>query len=414
MAGTPPRVYSVSQLTSQVKDALEARFPDVWVAGEISDLSQSHAGHLYFSLKDGQAQIRGVMWAGTAGRLPFRPQDGLAVVCRGAVEVYAPRGTYQLIVRQMEPQGEGALQLALRQLQARLAQEGLFDPRRKRPLPPFPRRVAVVTSPTGAAIRDFLEVVRRRWPGLHVTVVPARVQGPGATAELVRGLDWAQRLQPPPEVIVLARGGESLEDLWSFNEEPLVRAVFAARIPVVSAVGHEIDVTLCDLVADVRALTPTEAGERLVPSREQLLVDVGRWRGRLAAALRQRAARARQILVSLEERRCFRRPYDRLHEAIRRVDEWDARGAAAMRARLRRGREQLLSAAQRLAALNPLAVLTRGYSVTWRGADGRVVTDARELHVGDEIRTQFAMGQVRSRVVEVEGPPADTARESTS
>ncbi len=250
---------SVSQLTLLIKESLETEFPAVWVSGEVSDVAKPQSGHVYLTLKDKQAQIRGIIWRTVAARLKFDLRDGQEVVCRGGLDVYPPRGVYQLIIRQIEPLGVGALQLALRQLHQRLAAEGLFDPSHKQPLPRFPQRVAFVTSPTGAAIRDFLEVARRRWSGVQVLVIPAKVQGAGAAADIVRGIETANRLADPPDVLVVGRGGGSLEDLWCFNEEPVVRAIYASRIPVVSAVGHEIDVTLSDLVADVRALTPSEA-----------------------------------------------------------------------------------------------------------------------------------------------------------
>jgi exodeoxyribonuclease VII large subunit len=398
MADTERRALTVSQLTAQVKDALEVRFPDVWVSGEISDLSQSHAGHIYFSLKDAQSQIRAVIWASTAARLKFKPRDGMAVICRGGVEVYAPRGSYQLIARQIEPQGEGALQLALRQLHEKLSREGLFDPRRKRRLPAFARHIAVVTSPTSAAVRDYLEVVKRRWPTMRVTVIPARVQGVGATDDLVRGIALATRLEPAPDILVVTRGGGSLEDLWSFNEEPLVRAVAASPIPTISAVGHEIDVTLCDLAADVRALTPTEAGELSTPSREELAARLTQAGQRLTAGLRRRVAVARDRLDSLADRRCFRRPYDRLHEWTRRLDELEARTTAALRRRVQRGQDQLVSAAQRLEALSPLAILTRGYSMTTRDGSPEALTSAAEAPPGTLVRTRLAQGQLLSRV----------------
>lgn len=398
MADTERRALTVSQLTAQVKDALEVRFPDVWVSGEISDLSQSHAGHIYFSLKDAQSQIRAVIWASTAARLKFKPRDGMAVICRGGVEVYAPRGSYQLIARQIEPQGEGALQLALRQLHEKLSREGLFDPRRKRRLPVFARHIAVVTSPTSAAVRDYLEVVKRRWPTMRVTVIPARVQGVGATDDLVRGIALATRLEPAPDILVVTRGGGSLEDLWSFNEEPLVRAVAASPIPTISAVGHEIDVTLCDLAADVRALTPTEAGELSTPSREELAARLTQAGQRLTAGLRRRVAVARDRLDSLADRRCFRRPYDRLHEWTRRLDELEARTTAALRRRVQRGQDQLVSAAQRLEALSPLAILTRGYSMTTRDGSPEALTSAAEAPPGTLVRTRLAQGQLLSRV----------------
>lgn len=398
MAETERRALTVSQLTAQVKDTLEVRFPDVWVGGEISDLSQSHAGHIYFSLKDAQAQIRAVIWASAAARLKFKPRDGMAVICRGGVEVYAPRGSYQLIARQIEPQGEGALQLALRQLHEKLSREGLFDPRRKRSLPAFARHVAVVTSPTSAAVRDYLEVVKRRWPALRVTVIPARVQGAGATEDLVRGIALAPRLQPTPDLLVVTRGGGSLEDLWSFNEEPLVRAVSGSPIPTISAVGHEIDVTLCDLAADVRALTPTEAGELSTPSREELAARLVQAGERLTAGLRRRAAAARERLAALADRRCFRRPYDRLHEWTRRLDELEARATAALRRRVRRGDDQLIAAAQRLEALSPLAILIRGYSMTTRDGSPEALTQAADAPLDTLIRTRLAHGQIVSRV----------------
>lgn len=400
MSDQAPQTLTVTELTTLLKDVLETRFPDVWVSGEISDLSQSHAGHIYFSLKDAKSQVRGVIWAGAASRLRFKPQDGLAVLCRGAIELYAPRGTYQLIVRQIEPQGEGALQLALRQLHAKLAREGLFEAQHKQPLPAFPRHVAVVTSPTGAAIRDFLEVAKRRWPALRVTVIPARVQGAGATQELVRGIEAANAMRPAPDILVVARGGGSLEDLWSFNEEPLVRAVFASQLPVVSAVGHEIDVTLCDLVADVRALTPTEAAELVTPSREELALQLTQARERLRSALRRRAEAARRRLVEMAERRCFRRPLDRIHELVRRADELDERLTVALRGRLRRAQEEWRQGALRLEALSPLAVLTRGYSVTTCAGD-EPLTEVTDLRAGDLLKTQLAGGLIWSRVERV-------------
>ena len=265
-----PQTLTVSQLTARIKDLLEGAFPSVWVAGEVSNFSRPQSGHCYFTLKDDQSQIRAVMWRGTATKVKFDFADGLEVICRGHLDVYGPRGSYQLVVDELQPKGVGALELALRKLREKLAAEGLFEPARKRPLPVFPRRLAFVTSPTGAAVRDFLEVLRRRWRGVDVLIIPARVQGDGAAAEIVAGIRAANRLVPRPDVLVVGRGGGSLEDLWAFNEEPVVRAIAASKIPTVSAVGHEIDVTLSDLVADVRALTPSEAAERVVPAEDEM------------------------------------------------------------------------------------------------------------------------------------------------
>ena len=396
---SPP--LSVSQLTLLIKESLETEFPAVWVSGELSDVAKPQSGHIYLTLKDQHAQIKGVIWRTVAARLKFDLRDGQEVVCHGGLDVYPPRGVYQLIIRQVEPLGIGALQLALRQLHQRLAAEGLFDPSHKQPLPRFPRRVAFVTSPTGAAIRDFLEVARRRWSGVQVLVIPAKVQGIGAAADIVRGIQTANRLAEPPDVLVVGRGGGSLEDLWCFNEESVVRAIFASRIPVVSAVGHEIDVTLSDLVADVRALTPSEAAERVVPSADELRAGLEQTRKRLAAGLRNRLANSRARLDALAQHRLFRRPFDRVREMARGLDDLEARASRAIRQHASRARDRLLALAGRLESLSPLAVLQRGYSVTQRAADAEVVRDAASLAVGERIVSRFAAGQVTSCVEEV-------------
>jgi len=391
-------VLSVAQLTGLIKDVLEGTFPEVWVAGEISNFSRPQSGHCYFTLKDDQAQIRGVLWRTAAARTPFELHDGLEVVCRGGIDVYAPRGSYQLVVREIQPRGIGALELALRRLRDKLAAEGLFAPERKRPLPRFPRRIAFVTSPTGAAVRDFLEVLRRRWHDVQVLIVPVRVQGEGAAEEIARGIQAVNRLATPVDVLVVGRGGGSLEDLWAFNEEIVVRAIHASRIPVVSAVGHEIDVTLSDLVADVRALTPSEAAERVLPAVEEVRAALADRQGRLSAALRHRAVAARARLDAMSASRAFRCPFDRVRELARQIDE---RGAAATRAierRLERARERIELTAARLESLSPLSVLGRGYSLTQRADDGTIVHAANELHPGDLLRTRLARGEALSRV----------------
>ena len=322
----------------------------------------------------------------------FDLHDGLEVVCRGRIDVYAPRGTYQLIIESIEPKGIGALELALRQLREKLAREGLFDPRRKRPLPPFVRRIAVVTSPTGAAIHDFLQVLGRRWRGADVIVVPTRVQGEGAAAEIAAAIATANRLPLAIDCLVVTRGGGSLEDLWAFNEEAVVRAIHASRIPVISAIGHEIDVTLADLVADVRALTPSEAAELVAPAAEDLLARFRQTEKRLSAALRWRLAAARSRLDAVAAHRVFRRPLERIEDLALRLDELDARANRAVRQRLLLARSQVQQQAARLESLSPLGVLSRGYSLTQRVADGRIVRDAAELKPGDEIVTRFGKG----------------------
>jgi exodeoxyribonuclease VII large subunit len=397
-----PQPLTVGELTEQIKDLVEAGFPSVFVAGEISNFARPSSGHLYFTLKDDAAQLKACMWRGNAQRVKFELYDGLEVICHGHLEVYAPRGQYQIIVHSIEPRGVGALELALRQLRDRLAREGLFDPARKRPLPAFVRHIAVVTSPTGAAIRDFLQVLGRRWRGADVTIVPTRVQGEGASLEIAAAIEIANRLDRPFDCLVVTRGGGSLEDLWSFNEEPVVRAIAASRIPVISAIGHEIDVTLADLAADIRALTPSEAAELVAPASEELIAALRQTQKRLTAALRSRAANARKSLDRIARHTAFRRPYQRIFDLSRRLDEWEARSNRAMRQRTQQWRSNLDSLSARLESLNPLAVLKRGYSITGRVSDGRTIHSATDLRPGEEIFTQFAHGRSTSRVEKVE------------
>lgn len=399
LANPKPQVCSVSQLTEQIKESLAERFAGVWVTGELSEVSRPSSGHIYVTLKDETSQLRGVLWRNTASRLRFDLREGQQVVCCGDVDVFPPRGTYQLIIRQIEPLGVGALQLAFQQLRERLTAEGLFDPRWKKSLPAFPRRIAFVTSPSGAAVRDFLQVASRRWRGVQLTIVPAKVQGEGAADDIVRGIEAAHRLDPAPEVIVVGRGGGSIEDLWCFNEEKVVRAIFAARIPVVSAVGHEIDVTLSDLVADVRALTPSEAAERIVPSVDEIHVGLKRLQMRLGQALRGKAQRARQRLEALASRRIFRRPFDIVQSRSQRIDDLSQRIKRAIKNRIVRSREKILARATQLESLSPLGVLSRGYSVTLRATTGEVVRDAESLKPGDRLTTKLARGEIASEVV---------------
>jgi exodeoxyribonuclease VII large subunit len=396
-----PQVLSVGQLTAQIKDLLEVSFGSVWVAGEISNLARPRSGHCYLTLKDDQAQIRCAMWRNVAARVRFDLHDGLEVICRGRIDVYAPRGDYQLIIESIEPKGVGALELALRQLREKLAREGLFDQQRKRPLPPFVRRIAVVTSPTGAAIHDFLQVLGRRWRGADVIVVPTRVQGDGAAAEIAAAIEAANKLPLAIDCLVVTRGGGSLEDLWAFNEELVVRAIHASRIPVISAIGHEIDVTLADLVADVRALTPSEAAELVAPAAEDLLARFRQTEKRLTAALRWRLSEAKSRLDAAAANRAFRRPFQRIEELALRLDELDVRANRALRQRLRLARTQIEQQAAQLESLSPLGVLSRGYSLTQQ-KDGRIVRDAADLKPGDALFTRFAKGRAMSRVESVE------------
>lgn len=395
------RVLSVSQLTAQLKDVVESTFSSVWVAGEISNFSRPQSGHCYFTLKDDAAQLRAVIWRTAASRLKFDLHDGLEVVCRGSLDVYPPRGSYQMVVSEIEPRGIGALELALRKLREKFAAEGLFDADRKRPLPPFPKRIGFVTSPTGAAIHDFLQVLKRRWTGVEVFVFPAKVQGAGAAEEIAAGIKLANRMRPSLDVLVVGRGGGSLEDLWAFNEEPVVRAIAASRIPTVSAVGHEIDVTLADLVADVRALTPTEAAERVVPSSSDVSALVRSLRDRIHRSLLVKFANYRQRLDALSTRPALARPLDAVHNQSRVVDELGTRLHGSMKLSVRDRQQRLAAVSGKLASLSPLAVLGRGYSLTQDAKSGRLVTAARQLKVGQEIRTRLGEGVVISTVTDV-------------
>lgn len=415
------RPLSVFELTSQIKDLMEAAFPEVWVAGEVSNFARPQSGHCYLTLKDDRAQLKAVMWRGVATRMRFDLNDGLEVICRGHLDVYAQRGSYQLVIEDIIPRGMGALELALRQLREKLAREGLFDPARKRPLPAFVRRIAVVTSPTGAAIRDFLQVLGRRWRGADVLIVPVRVQGEGAAAEIAAAIEMVNRLPEAergdsphlptqegtvpffrPDCIVVTRGGGSMEDLWAFNEEAVVRAIDASQIPVISAVGHEIDVTLSDLAADLRALTPSEAAELVAPATEELLADLRQVEQRLAVGLRSRAVRARSRLDALARSSVFRRPFQSVFEMSRRLDELNARADRAIRGRARVARQQIDTVAGQLESLSPLAVLGRGYSLTQRTSDGRLIRAAAELSPGEQITTRLSQGQAVSRVERID------------
>ena len=394
----PIPLLTVSALTHLIEATLESTFCSLWVSGEVADVSRPHSGHVYFTLKDQTAQLRSVLWRTSAARLKFQLEDGQQVICQGDLDVYPPRGTYQLVVQHVEPQGQGALLLAFQQLQKRLASEGLFDPRHKKPLPSFPRRVGFVTSPGGAAVHDFLQVAARRFRGVNIVIIPARVQGAGAAAEIARGIETANRLQPPLDCLVVGRGGGSMEDLWSFNEEIVVRAIFASKIPVVSAVGHEIDVTLADLVADVRALTPSEAAERIIPSADELTHRLNTIRQRIASMLQTRLASSRRHLDQLARTRILRNPRSLTYDLSRRLDELDERALRATRRLLTKSRDRLAALAARAESLSPLAVLARGYSLTTAADNPEPLTSAAQLHPGQLLHTRLVSATLTSRL----------------
>jgi exodeoxyribonuclease VII large subunit len=392
-----PPVLTVSELTSLIRDCVESQFPHVAVVGEVSNCSHAGSGHVYLTLKDDTAQLRAVVWRTTAARLRFDLRDGLQVVAIGHLDLYPARGSYQLVVSEIVPHGVGPLELAFRQLHEKLEREGLFAPERKRPLPRFPRRIALVTSPQGAAVRDMLQIITRRWPKAQVVIVPVPVQGDGAAPQIAAGIELLPKLRDV-DVAIVGRGGGSLEDLWCFNEEVVARAIVASPVPIISAVGHEIDVTIADLGADRRALTPSEAAEIVVPDYRELAIGLRQLDDRLRSAVQGRAALLRSLLEQLAGRRCFTQPAEQLHHRMQRADELDRRLRSALRTRLDASRAKWGQLGASLSALSPLRVLERGYSLTTRANTGAVVRRAADVQRGDVLVTRVSDGTIRSRV----------------
>ncbi|MEZ5417623.1 MAG: exodeoxyribonuclease VII large subunit [Vicinamibacterales bacterium] len=448
-------MLTVGELTAALRGLVESEFPEVWVEGELSGARVWNTGHLYFTLKDAHAQIKGVMFRTSLRLLRFTPEDGARVIARGRLSIYDPRGEYQLICEHMEPTGLGALQLAYEQLRKRLEAEGLFDAGRKRPLPALPRRIGIVTSRDGAALRDIIRVLRRRYPNAHLVIAPARVQGEGAAAEIARALGRIGRIAGV-DVVIAGRGGGSIEDLWAFNEEAVARAIAACPVPVISAVGHETDVTIADFVADLRAPTPSAAAEIVVGRKDQFVhqIDAVGARARaavsaqvrrldarlhqlsarpafaglpgriamrqrhvteLAAALRASAAQAvarrqRQVLTLARMLDTYR-PQDRLARMRMALASHRGRLDTAMRALHHRADARARESAARLHALSPLAVLGRGYAVCWTGDRTALIRRAGQVAPGDRVRVTLGAGEIGCEVREVHdtGPARGTA-----
>jgi exodeoxyribonuclease VII large subunit len=390
---------SVTQVNGWIKRTLEGAVPSFWMAGEIGNLMRSGAGHVYLTLKDNANQISAVIWRSTLERTQIKLAEGTSVVCFGKLDVYGPRGTYQLVIQRIEEQGIGALQAAFLRLHAKLKAEGLFEPERKKPLPKMPTRIGFVTSPQGAAIHDFLEVLKRRWPSTNVLIIPTRVQGEGAAREIAHGIQIAGRIRPQLDVLVVGRGGGSVEDLWCFNDEQVVRAVAACPIPTVSAVGHEIDVTLCDLAADVRALTPSEAAERVVPNRDELRDVIDSLSRRLDVLMSHQIAQRDARLNSLITRPVLANPSRMLDVQTQRIDEVER----SIQNAIDRVFENRLQAFEKLSAtleaISPLKTLSRGYSLTTHTQTGRVIGSIEEAVVGDRVTTRLADGEFESTVL---------------
>ncbi|BDG59884.1 exodeoxyribonuclease VII large subunit [Caldinitratiruptor microaerophilus] len=403
-------VLSVRALTLYVKNLIEGDelLADLWVRGEISNWRRHVSGHCYFTLKDEHAQVRCVMFRSQAARLRFEPEDGMRVLARGRVGVFERDGLYQFYVAELEPDGRGALHLAFEQLKARLQAEGLFDPARKRPLPRLPRKIGIVTSPTGAAIRDMITVARRRFPNVHIVLAPALVQGDEAPGSLIAALARVVRV-PGVDVVIIGRGGGSLEELWAFNDEALARAIAACPVPVVSAVGHETDFTIADFVADLRAPTPSAAAELVVPSKSDLVRLLRTAEARLEAAARAQIARRRERLRLLTGRRVLQRPVDGILAARQQIDGLTRRLALAADGLIRRHRAALGGLAGRLDALSPLAVLARGYAIV-RDEAGRVVRAPGDVTAGQRLEVILQHGRLWARA-EGPGPAAGAARD---
>lgn len=441
----PEGPETVGELTSRIRDVLEGGFPDVWVFGQVSNFRRHASGHIFFTLKDSRASIRCVMWKSAASRLPPGVADGQEAEVRGHIGVYEPQGQYQIYVSSLRPRGLGPLEVAFRRLKEKLEKEGLFDPAHKRPLPRFPRRVGLVTSPTGAALRDLVRILRGRWPAVEIVLAPARVQGEGAAAEIVRAIGNLNRLGEI-DVMIVGRGGGSLEDLWPFNEESVARAIYASAVPVVSAVGHETDFSISDFVADARAATPSAAAAMVVPDRREVAAAVLASATRMTRAMRVLTDRLGDRLAMCEQHRFFRFPQEPVLSRIETIDDLHRRLVGAVRQRgsavwlrleraaaglarhspqarcqaalaaLRLARHRLQAAgstllrhrwaarvdrlAGRLEDLNPDRVLARGYSRTILERTGRTLTRACDALPGDLLRTHLAEGTVQSRVAD--------------
>lgn len=439
------QIYSVSELTQSIKFLLEEGFPTVWLTGEISNYRLPSSGHAYFALKDAESQIRCVFFKWLMGHVRFDIEDGLEVLVRGRLTIYEARGEYQITVDYMEPRGVGALQLAFEQLKERLLKEGMFDADKKKAIPQFPEKIGIVTSPTGAAIKDILSVIKRRYPNVNILIYPVRVQGDGAAGEIAAGIEALNEMGDI-DVIIVGRGGGSIEDLWAFNEEVVARAIYASSIPVVSAVGHEIDFTIADFAADLRAPTPSAAAELVVPDREELRKGIADIASRMATVVLNDILNLRDRLEYLTNRCSIASPTARLEEMRQRLDDmediivkdvvslctqqrtrleelreriWKQRGEkkivllrdnlndlqkrllASIINRGRFAQNRLASIVGKLNALSPLASLERGYSICYSYEDRRVVKDVAGLAVGDRLDVRLWGGELLCDIIKI-------------
>lgn len=393
------KIYKVSEITKEIRALLESEFPAVWVEGEISNYKRHSSGHIYFTLKDETAQLNAVFFANANQFLKFELEDGLHVIAIGRISVYDQRGQYQLYVQRMEPKGLGALQLSFLQLKEKLEKEGLFSEERKRPIPVYPTRIGLVTSPTGAAIQDMLKIFKRRRFGLEIYLYPVRVQGDGAAQEISSAIDALNRREDL-EVLIVGRGGGSLEDLWAFNEETVARAIVRSKIPIIAAVGHEVDWTIADFVADFRAHTPTAAAEKVVMNWDELDERLKAIRERIRNAMRVLFNTKKEILENLKSSYALRQPLAYVNQLAQRLDELLRQLQNYMKGFFQ-GKKQLFhSSVGKLEALSPLSILGRGYSVTF-SEQGAILKETKQTRAGEIIRTRLHAGTIKSKVTEV-------------
>src|SRR3989338_2402035 len=392
------RIFTVSELTEDIKILLENTFPEVWVEGEISNFSLSQSGHMYFNLKDAKSSLRCVFFRGANSGLKFSLKDGLQAIAFGRINVYAPSGQYQLNIQRIEPKGAGALQLAFEQLKEKLAKEGVFEESHKRPLPGLPLRVGVVTSPTGAAIRDILNILKRRAPFVKIILNPVRVQGQGAGEEIARAIEEFNDYKEV-DVLIVGRGGGSLEDLWAFNEEVTARAIYNSRIPVISAVGHEVDWTIADFSADLRASTPSAAAELVVRQKEDLAHELEHCFVRMQSAVENKIGALSREMLRVKNAYVLKYPLNFIQVYLQKIDEMNHRLAQRAGHILEVEGHRFRRLTEKLEALSPLKVLSRGYSITFKLPGLEVVTDVRGISAGDRIETRIKDGSLVSEVV---------------
>ena len=395
------KFFTVSEITRGIRTSLEHKFSNIDVLGEISNVRKPSSGHIYLTLKDKNSQLQAVVFRNSASRIKFELKDGMEVVSFGSVTVYEPRGQYQLIINKIEPKGIGALQLAFQQLKEKLEKEGLFDHAHKKGIPFIPKKIGIVTSPTGAAIKDILNIIDRRFANVEILIYPVKVQGEGAAQEIAEAITELNNYSDI-DVIISGRGGGSLEDLWAFNEEIVARSIYNSKIPVISAVGHEIDLTIADLVADKRALTPSEAGELVVPRKDLLIVKTEKFKTRLLQSLTGKLRLSKEKLDRIANSYAIRQPFDKFNRWQQKLDDLSQRLNLNITHALNSEREKLSGIAGKLESLSPLNVLKRGYTITTKQEDNKSLRYITDLSKGDKIKTNLSRGSIISEILSFE------------